>query len=187
MARASDTRRRLISSTDCPSCAAEANAFFMRSMAQNRLTAVGRVPAIRSQDFWNSVVNCLVPVARLRIMPTAIPIAAATPIAGAPRMTMVLIAFATSFAVLHVTYTSDAGSLRWSIITTASSFHSIVGSIRDDDISQRQVKGQRAKGKGEVEGIALGKGLGSKSRASGTSQAMACRVADAWEHDELAA
>ena len=34
-------------------------------MAQNRLTAVGRVPAIRSQIFWNSVVNCLVPVALL--------------------------------------------------------------------------------------------------------------------------
>ena len=75
----------------------------MRSMAQNRLTAVGRVPAISSQVFWNSVVNCFVPVARLRVMPTAMPIAAATPIAGAPRITIVLMALATSFAVLHVT------------------------------------------------------------------------------------
>jgi hypothetical protein len=62
-----------------------------------------RVTAIRSQVFWNSVVNCFVPVALLLRIPSAIPIAAATPIAGAPRMTIVLIAFATSAAVLHVT------------------------------------------------------------------------------------
>jgi hypothetical protein len=72
-------------------------------MAQKRFTAVGRVAAIRSQVFWNSVVNCLVPVALLRRMPSAIPIAAATPIAGAPRITIVVIALATSLAVLHVT------------------------------------------------------------------------------------
>ena len=98
-------------------------------MAQNRLTAVGRVAAIRSQSFWNSVVNCLVPVALLRRIPSAMPIAAATPMAGAPRITIVLIALATSCAVLHVTYTSDTGSLRWSIMTTASPFQSIVGSM----------------------------------------------------------
>jgi hypothetical protein len=45
----------------------------------------------------------LVPVALLRRIPSAIPIAAATPIAGAPRITIVVMAFATSFAVLHVT------------------------------------------------------------------------------------
>ena len=93
----------MISSTEWPSCAASANVFFMRSMAQNRFTAVGRVPAIRSQVFWNSVVNCFVPVALLLRMPSAMPIAAATPIAGAPRITIVLIALATSLAVLHVT------------------------------------------------------------------------------------
>ncbi|MND02160.1 hypothetical protein D3C83_214380 [compost metagenome] len=69
-------------------------------------------------------------MARLRRMPSAIPIAAATPMAGAPRITMVLIAFATSAAVRQVTYTSAPGSLRWSIITTPSSFQSIVGSIQ---------------------------------------------------------
>src|SRR5688500_11318954 len=62
-------------------------------------------------------------------MARAMPIAAATPMAGAPRITIVLMALATSLAVLQVTYTSDAGSLRWSIISTASPFHSIVGSI----------------------------------------------------------
>ena len=93
----------MISSTEQPPCAASAKARFIRSIAQNRLTAVGRVAAIRSQVFWNSVANCFVPVALLRRMPRAIPIAAATPIAGAPRMTIVLIALATSLAVLHET------------------------------------------------------------------------------------
>src|SRR6185503_16239734 len=98
-------------------------------MAQNKLTAVGRVAAIRSHSFWNSVVNCLVPVALLLRIPRAIPIAAATPIAGAPRITIVLIALATSAAVLQVTYTSTAGSLRWSIIMMESDCRSMVGSM----------------------------------------------------------
>ena len=72
---------------------------FIRSIAQNRLTAVGRVAAIMSHVFWNSTANCLVPFALLRCMPSAMPIAAATPIAGAPRITIVLIARATSCAV----------------------------------------------------------------------------------------
>jgi hypothetical protein len=55
--------------------------------------------------------------------------AAATPIAGAPRMTMVLIARATSLAVRQWTYTSSAGSLRWSIITIASASRAMVGSM----------------------------------------------------------
>ena len=37
---------------------------FIRSMAQNRLTAVGRVAAITSHSRWNSVANCLVPLRR---------------------------------------------------------------------------------------------------------------------------
>ena len=72
-------------------------------MAQNRLTAVGRVAAIMSQIFWNSTANCWVPFAVLRRMPSAMPIAAATPIAGAPRITIVRIARATSCAVRHRT------------------------------------------------------------------------------------
>ena len=43
IARASRSSRAAISSVDCPACAASANTRFMRSMAQNRLTAVGRV------------------------------------------------------------------------------------------------------------------------------------------------
>src|SRR5207248_3210368 len=58
------------------------------------------------------------------------PIAAATPIAGAPRITIVLIARATSAAVAQRTYTSSAGSLRWSIMTTTSSSLAMVGSMQ---------------------------------------------------------
>jgi len=76
---------------------------FIRSIAQNRFTAVGRVAAIISQILWNSAANFCVPVAELLRIPMAMPIAAATPMAGAPRMTMVLIARATSAAVLHRT------------------------------------------------------------------------------------
>ena len=75
----------------------------MRSIAQKRLTAVGRVAAIRSQTFWNSAANFCVPVALLLRIPSAMPMAAATPIAGAPRMTIVLMARATSAAVLQRT------------------------------------------------------------------------------------
>ena len=94
----------MICSTDCAGLRPpSANARFIRSIAQNRLTAVGRVAAISSQIFWNSAANFCVPVAVLRRIPSAMPIAAATPIAGAPRITIVLIARATSGAVLQRT------------------------------------------------------------------------------------
>ncbi len=102
--RSASVRRRAFNwSTDSPASAPSENARFIRSIAQNRLTAVGRVSASRSQLRWNSVVNCLVPVALLRAAPSARPIAAHTPIAGAPRITMVLIALATSLTLLQVT------------------------------------------------------------------------------------
>ncbi len=72
-------------------------------MAQNRLTAVGRVAAMTSHDLRNSVRSWRVPVAVLFLTPRARPIAADTPMAGAPRITMVLIALATSFEVLQRT------------------------------------------------------------------------------------
>ena len=81
-----------------------ANARFMRSIAQNRLTAVGRVPAIRSQSLLEldgELPGALAPCCAS--CPSAMPIAAATPIAGAPRITIVLIARATSGAVLQRT------------------------------------------------------------------------------------
>ncbi len=69
---------------------------------QNWFTAVGRVAASTSASFWKSTANCLVPLAVLRWAPRASPIAAATPIAGAPRITIVVIALATSLPVLQV-------------------------------------------------------------------------------------
>jgi len=86
-----------------PARAAAPNDRFIRSIAQNRFTAVGRVAAMSSHVLWNSAANFWVPVAALLRMPSAMPIAAATPMAGAPRMTIVLIARATSGAVLQRT------------------------------------------------------------------------------------
>ena len=67
--------------------------FFMRSMAQKRLTAVGRVAASVAQMVSNSASSregsaCSTPIAT--------PMAAATPMAGAPRITIERIASATS-------------------------------------------------------------------------------------------
>ena len=97
------------------------------------------------QIFWNSVANARVPVALLRRIPNAMPIAAATPMAGAPRITMVLMAFATSLAVRHLTQISDPGNFRWSIMTTASSCQSMVGSIFP---SSYKLGGERERGRG---------------------------------------
>jgi hypothetical protein len=71
----------------------------MRVMAQNRLTAVGRVADMRSQIFWNSTATCVVPFALLFFTPSAMPMAAATPMAGAPRIIIVRMALATSCAL----------------------------------------------------------------------------------------
>src|SRR6478672_1136111 len=81
------------------------------SSAHARLTAVGRdsrrtrSAASRSSPFDAA---------------SAMPYAAATPIAGAPRTTIVRIASATSAADRHSTSTSSSGSRRWSRSTTAS-------------------------------------------------------------------
>ncbi len=67
----------------------------MRSIAQNRLTAVGRVAASVLEMDSSSLVSAGIVVAELFLTPRATPIAAATPIAGAPRTTMVVITVAT--------------------------------------------------------------------------------------------
>ena len=67
----------------------------MRSMAQNRFTAVGRVAAKARQSRSKSRANRS--AVRVRA-PSAIPIAAATPIAGAPRTTISRMARITSVA-----------------------------------------------------------------------------------------
>jgi hypothetical protein len=65
----------------------------MRSSAQNKLTAVGRVFASVETISLNSSSKFF---ALLFKAPRATPIAAATPIAGAPRITIWVIAAATS-------------------------------------------------------------------------------------------
>ena len=73
-----------------------ANNTFMRSMAQNKFTAVGRVPARRAQIFSNSGLKRSALSALDWIVPRAMPYAAETPMAGAPRTTMVTMTSATS-------------------------------------------------------------------------------------------
>jgi hypothetical protein len=95
----------------------------MRSIAQKRFTAVGRVAAKVRQRRSKSRARS--PGRKVRA-PRAIPMPAATPIAGAPRMTMSLIARATSRWSRYTRYTSRCGSSRWSIMTTLPFRHSIV-------------------------------------------------------------
>jgi hypothetical protein len=95
---ASATSAVLMSATDAPACASAREAPLHPLDGPEQVDAVGRVAAITSHDLRNSVEELAVPVAVLFLTPRARPIAADTPIAGAPRMTMVLIALATSLA-----------------------------------------------------------------------------------------
>jgi hypothetical protein len=60
------------------------------------------------------------------IEPSAMPIAADTPMAGAPRTTIWRMASATSSHERSIRYFSSVGSRRWSIMRTPSSVHSTV-------------------------------------------------------------
>src|SRR5258705_625319 len=92
----------------------------MRSSAQKRLTAVGRVapsPLMASSRSARSPSNSRAP---LRRAASATPKAAATPMAGAPRTTRVRMASATSGQVAHDRSTSSRGSRVWSTRTSRS-------------------------------------------------------------------
>src|SRR5258706_3033788 len=65
------------------------------------------------------------------------PNAAATPIAGAPRMAMSRMASATSWGCRHLRKTCSSGSRRWSIMTTAPSSHITVGTTRASRTTDR--------------------------------------------------
>jgi hypothetical protein len=69
----------------------------MRSMAQKRFTAVGRVAASTLPTTRISASSAGSVVAVLWRAPRATPIAAETPMAGAPRTTMVVMTSATSW------------------------------------------------------------------------------------------
>ena len=68
----------------------------MRRIAQNRLTAVGRVSPMTSQIWSKSCLSSATVSALEFFTPSAMPMAAATPMAGAPRTTMVRMTSATS-------------------------------------------------------------------------------------------
>jgi len=87
---------RLISGNGLDVAHNSANFRFMRSRAQKRSTAVGRVLAIVSEISANSDFNALRDVAVECNTPRATPMAAATPMAGAPRITISRMALATS-------------------------------------------------------------------------------------------
>ena len=88
----------------------DSNFSCMRRIAQKRLTAVGRVWRIVSQIWSKSFLRSATFSALEFFTPSAMPMAAATPIAGAPRTTMLRITSATCRCVLQVTYTSSVGS-----------------------------------------------------------------------------
>src|SRR5229473_2957516 len=98
----------------------------MRSIAQNRLTAVGRVAPMTLHMKRKSYSRSAIEVPTDWFAPSAKPIAAETPIAGAPRTTIFLIASATSSYDRSVRYFSSVGSRRWSSIRTPSLVHSTV-------------------------------------------------------------
>ena len=75
----------------------------MRRIAQNRFTAVGRVLPMRSQIWSKSRFRSPIDSALELFTPSAMPMPAATPIAGAPRTTMLRITSATCSCVLQVT------------------------------------------------------------------------------------
>src|SRR6202453_2995370 len=99
----------------------------MRSMAQKRFTAVGRVAARVLEMLSRSLVSAGSVVAELFLIPKATPMAAATPIAGAPRTTMVVMTLATWSLVVARTYVSSSGKRVWSRKRTPSAVHSRVG------------------------------------------------------------
>src|SRR6266705_6768451 len=95
----------------------------MRSRAQTRFTAVGRLAA----KFLNAISIAASNSARgqrsCRFASSAIPKAAAQPIAGAPRTTIERMASATSAALAQLTYSRRAGRARWSISSSRPSRH----------------------------------------------------------------
>jgi len=133
-ARSSDCIASASSSSACltaapPRACSVSNRRRIRAMAQNRLMAVGRVDASSWQMPSSSARSAGPSPAALRT-PRAMPKAAATPMAGAPRMAMSLIAAATSAWLRQRIITCSAGSRRWSMSTTSPSCHSTVGTIR---------------------------------------------------------
>src|SRR5256885_11903076 len=123
----------------------------MRSSAQNRFTAVGRLAAsvlnAASIAVWNSRGGR----SRCLCASSAMPKAAAQPMAGAPRTTMARIASATSAAFVQLRYSRRPGRARWSISSSRAPRQRRVSTgIASDDALIAAVHGHlRAGGLGE--------------------------------------
>src|SRR5712691_9261270 len=87
----------------------------MRSRAQKRFTAVGRLAASVLNAISIAASNSVRVQCSCRPASSATPKAAAQPIAGAPRTTIARMASATSAALVQLTYSRRAGRARWSI------------------------------------------------------------------------
>src|SRR5437773_9054414 len=87
----------------------------MRSRAQKRFTAVGRLATSAWKAVSIAASNSRGGQSCCRCASSATPKAAAQPIAGAPRTTIARIASATSAALVQLTYSRRSGRARWSI------------------------------------------------------------------------
>src|SRR6266705_35680 len=96
-----------------PRCAASSER--MRSSAQKRFTAVGRLVASASNAASIAAENSARVRCCSRCASSAMPNAAAQPITGAPRTTIERMASATSAALAQLAYSRRAGRARWSI------------------------------------------------------------------------
>src|SRR5881396_1196643 len=123
----------------------------MRSRAQNRFTAVGRLAASVLNAASIAVSNSREGRSCCRRASSAMPKAAAQPIAGAPRTTIERMASATSAALVQLTYSRRSGRARWSISSSRVPRQRRVSTgIASDDALIAAVHGNlRAGGLGE--------------------------------------
>src|ERR1041385_7384534 len=123
----------------------------MRSSAQNRFTAVGRLAASVLNAASIAVSKSRGGRSRCRRASSATAKAAAQPMAGAPRTTMARIASATSAALVQLRYSRRLGRARWSISSSRAPRQRRVSTgIASDDALIAAVHGHlRAGGLGE--------------------------------------
>src|SRR5262245_44312749 len=139
----------------------------MRSSAQNRLTAVGRLSANVASAACSASENWAGALCLSFRASSATPKAAAQPIAGAPRTAIARIATATSAALEQLRYSKRAGSSRWSISSRRPSRQRSVSTAvpLDDAFIAAVHRYLRAGGLGEKRAAHLGRQLGDVGAA----------------------
>src|SRR5882724_7604658 len=133
----------------------------IRSRAQKRFTAVGRLAAKFLNAISIAASNSAGAQRAWRWASSAIPKAAAQPIAGAPRTTIARMASATSAALVQLTYSRRAGRARWSMSSSRVPCQRRVSTgIASDDALIAAVHGYlRARRLGEKRPAHLGREL----------------------------